>query len=117
WITPRREQLHQAFIDALEQLAGLAEERRDYATAIRHTNRLLHHDPLREAAHRRLMGLNALNGDRAAALQAYHTCANILRRELAVEPAEETQQVYERLLGQQTPIARETTPGATGVTQ
>ena len=69
WILPERERLAQAFVAALEQLVLLHEERRNYAAAIVHAQRLLRHDPLHEATYRRLMRLYALNGDRTAALR------------------------------------------------
>ncbi len=98
WILPERERLSQAFVGALERLILLLEEQRDYRTAIGYAQRLLRHDPLHEATCRRLMRLHALSGDRAGALRAYHTCATVLQRELAVEPSPATREVYERLL-------------------
>ncbi|NIO70856.1 MAG: AAA family ATPase [Anaerolineae bacterium] len=98
WILPERERLSQAFIGALERLIRLLEDGRDYRAAIGYAQRLLRHDPLHEATCRRLMRLHALSGDRAGALRAYHTCATILQRELAVEPSPATREVYERLL-------------------
>ena len=100
WILPERERLRNAFAAALDDLMLLAESERDYPAAIAHARRLLRHDPLHEASYRRLMRLLALIGDRAAALQVYHTCATLLRREVGVDPGPETQQAYERLLRQ-----------------
>ena len=76
----------------------LHEERRDYAAAIAHGQRLLAYDPLHEATYRRLMRLFALSGDRAAALRVYHTCVATLERELGVPPGRATHEAYERLL-------------------
>lgn len=98
WVLSERERLHQAFIQAMEQLTLLLESQRDYAAGIAHALRLLRHDPLHEATYRRLMRLHALDGDRAGALRAYHTCATILERELGVEPSPATREAYERLL-------------------
>lgn len=99
WILPLREALRQAYLSALERLVRLLEEQRDYEAAIRHAQRLLRHDPLHEATYRCLIRLHALNGDRAGALQVYHTCAAVLQRELGVEPSAATRQAYEQLLG------------------
>jgi len=98
WILPERERLRQAFTEALERLISLLEGQRDYPAAITHAQRLLRHEPVHEATYRDLMRLYALNGDRAAALHTYHTCATILRRELDVQPNRETREAYERLL-------------------
>jgi len=98
WIIPQREGLRQAYLNALDRLARMLEEARDYGAAIASAQRLLRHDPLHEATCRNLIRLHALNGDRAAALRVYHTCATILRRELGVEPSAATRQAYEQLL-------------------
>ena len=98
WLLAERDRLAQAYGAALERLATLCEERRDYARAIGHAQALLRHDPLHEPAYTQLMRLHALNDDRAAALHAYHTCVTVLRRELDVEPGPPTRELYERLL-------------------
>lgn len=43
-------------------------------------------DPLHEPAHRWLMQLYALSGQRAAALRQYRECVRILEGELGVSP-------------------------------
>jgi DNA-binding SARP family transcriptional activator len=101
WILPERERLRNAFAQALAELTLLAETERDYPVAIAYVRRLLRHDPLHEVSYRRLMRLLALTGDRAGALQTYHTCATLLRREVGVDPSPETQESYARLLHQQ----------------
>ena len=98
WLLAERDRLAQAYGAALEQLAALYEERRDYRQAIGHAQALLRHDPLHEPAYALLMRLHALNDDRAAALHTYHTCATVLRRELDVEPGPATRELYARLL-------------------
>lgn len=106
WILPERDRLHQAFLQALEQLAELLEQERDYTAALAVAQRLLHQDPLREEAYRQLMRLYAVRGDRAAALRIYHTCVSALERELGVEPGQATRAAYERLLHAQEPDER-----------
>ncbi len=97
WIVPVRERMRQQLLDALEQLIWLAEAERAYATAIRHANQLLQHDPLHEATYRQLMRLYMLDGNRAGALRTYQRCVTWLQRELGVEPGGEIQQAYARL--------------------
>jgi DNA-binding SARP family transcriptional activator len=98
WVLTERERLRQDFARTLERLIGLLERQRAYSAAIQVAQRLLRHDPLHEAAYRRLMRLHALHGDRARALRTYHTCATVLQRELDVEPSTATQEAYDRLL-------------------
>lgn len=97
WLLPIRQQLHRDVLYAIEQLINLAEHQREYRAGIRYAQRLLGFDPLHEAGYRRLMQLHALNGDRAAALQNYHTYVALLQQELGVEPEEETQALYQHL--------------------
>jgi DNA-binding SARP family transcriptional activator len=98
WIVSERQRLSQAFQRALEKLTRLLEDQQEYGAAIRYAQRLLRHDPLREASYRRLMRLHALTGDRAGALRIYHKCAAVLERELDLEPSQVTRDMYEQLL-------------------
>ncbi len=98
WLAPERERLRQAYLDALEQLAQLAEAARDLDAAVTATQRLLLADPLCEPAYGRLMRLHAARGDHAAVRRVFHACATTLQRELGVEPDAATRELYERLL-------------------
>jgi DNA-binding SARP family transcriptional activator/predicted ATPase len=103
WIQEDRERLHQSFQHALERLILLLEEERQYAAAIGYAERLLRSDRFHEAAHRQLMRLHLLNGDRPSALRTYHTCSAMLARELGVEPSPATQELYQRTLRTEKP--------------
>jgi DNA-binding SARP family transcriptional activator/predicted ATPase len=97
WIEPVRDGLARRCEEALAELVSLLEQQREYATAIRRVRHWLQHDPVDEAAYRWLMRLLALGGDRAAALQAYRQCEEVLRRELGAAPAAATTRAYERI--------------------
>jgi len=115
WLFEEREWLRQRYLEALERLAALLEARGDYAQAIRYTERLLRHDPLREETYRLLMQLYDARGDRARALRVYHTCAETLERELGVEPSAPTREAYEALLPLEwEPMAAERQAGRVG---
>jgi len=98
WVLSERERLGLRLTAALERLVLLHELDRQYGAAIKVAQQLLHHDPVHEATHRRIMRLHALNGDRARALRAYHRCATVLERELGIEPSPQTRAAYQRLL-------------------
>jgi predicted ATPase/DNA-binding SARP family transcriptional activator/Tfp pilus assembly protein PilF len=98
WIVPERERLRNLLQEALERLSILWEQRGSYAAAITCSQRLLRHDPLREATYRQLMRLHALNGDPVDVSRVYQTCVAVLQRELAVEPSAATRAEYERLV-------------------
>jgi predicted ATPase len=44
------------------------------------------------------MRLHAARGDRASALRVYHTCVEVLQRELGVEPGPAVRAIYQRLV-------------------
>ena len=54
-------------------------------------------EPWREEAHQQMMRLLARSGQRSAALAQYEICCRILAHELGVEPARETQALYNRI--------------------
>ncbi len=62
-----------------------------------HARRWLALDPLHEPAHRELIRLHALTGDRTAALEQYRACVRTLSRELGVAPLQETAELYEQV--------------------
>ncbi len=109
WILPERERLRQLYLGALARLIGVLESQGEYRAAISHAQRLLRYDPLHEETYRQLMRLHVQNGDRVGALRAFHTCAAVLERELAVEPSPVTRAQYEQLLLQATPASATTT--------
>src|SRR5882672_7907434 len=70
--------------------AARLEREGQIAQALRLAATLLEDDPLLEHAHRRLMRLHYLRGDRAAALAAFARCREVLVRHLKAQPARET---------------------------
>lgn len=98
WILPLREQMRRAYGEALERLVLLLDEQRDYGRAIPYAQRLVHHDPLHEAAYRHLMHLHLAQGQRGEALRVYQTCKAMLRQEFGIPPGRATRRLHERLL-------------------
>lgn len=90
--------------EILEQLARLCAEREDYNAAIEYGRRWLALDRLNETAHRQLISLYALSGQRAAAKRQFEECRRILKEELNAEPEEETLQLL-RGLQKKRPLA------------
>ncbi|HEX6387255.1 MAG TPA: BTAD domain-containing putative transcriptional regulator, partial [Anaerolineae bacterium] len=97
WMLGERERLRQLALQALTVLADHHVQQGNYAPAIEYTMRLLAMDAWREEAHRELMLLLALSGQRSAALAQYEKCRRILDEELGVEPAAETTALYEQI--------------------
>ncbi len=98
WVVLERERL---FMLALRALTGLIQsfiawgERDEAIVACR---RFLALDPLQEDMNRLLMRLYWETGQRAQALRHYRTYRDRLRCELDVEPLEETEELYQRIL-------------------
>jgi DNA-binding SARP family transcriptional activator/tetratricopeptide (TPR) repeat protein len=97
WILPIREELHQLFISALDRLAFLQEEAREYPEALHTARRLVQADPLQPDANQRLMRLYALVGDRPAALKVYHTYSRLLLQEVGIKPDAQIEDLYQRI--------------------
>jgi len=97
WMLLKREWLHGQVLQALDALAVYYERRREWEAALRAARRQVELDPFREAAHRQVMRLLALRGQRNAALMHYETCRRWLADQLGVEPADETTILYERI--------------------
>lgn len=93
WIFFRREALRSRLIQALERLIEQNFEEEDERGAILAATRLVSLDPLSESAQRSLIKAHLLAGDRAAAERQYANCVKLLRDELDVEPAAETERL------------------------
>lgn len=91
WAAVEREVSHQAMLEGARRLSHFYLERQQSLPAIESTRQWLTLDPLDERAHQQLMRLLALNGQRSAALQHYALCQQLLKDELGIEPAPETQ--------------------------
>jgi predicted ATPase/DNA-binding SARP family transcriptional activator/TolA-binding protein len=104
WIMATRERLERQAIDAHWQLATHYRHWRRYAEALPHAYEMVRLDPLSERGHRLLMHLLARDGQVSAALAQYENCRAILKTELAVEPAPETERLYNQIRRIRQPI-------------
>jgi DNA-binding SARP family transcriptional activator len=86
------------YLEALDSLIEHCTAQGAYHEAIAYAQRYLETDELAEKAHRRLIELYALDGDRGAALRQFERCATILERELGVSPLPETRMAYQVVL-------------------
>lgn len=97
WVTVQQGIWQRRLDELFQTLSGYQLESGNHTAALLTTQRWLAHDPLQEAAHRRLMLLYSLLGNRAAMIEAFETCRQTLADELGVAPAEETAVLYQRL--------------------
>jgi DNA-binding SARP family transcriptional activator len=106
WLQAERDRLREMAVESLARLLGMQRQANDVAGALQTALRLLALDPLQEAVHRTVMRLQVSQGRRDAALRQYQACADLLERELGVEPEADTKELYSQILRQR----RERTP-------
>ena len=112
WVSAERERLRQRALHTLHTLADTHTARGEYAAGIDACTRLLQFDPWREDAHRQLMLLLALSGQRDAALAQYGACSRMLKEEFDAEPDPETTALYDQIRAGKAPASSSGRPSA-----
>jgi DNA-binding SARP family transcriptional activator len=97
WQTAQAGALRSELAGSLERLIHDERDVGHLPKALAHARRWLELDPLNETAHRELMRLHALTGDRSAAIRQYHEAVHLLDRDLGVAPLDETVTLYETI--------------------
>ncbi|MCA9916400.1 MAG: tetratricopeptide repeat protein [Anaerolineales bacterium] len=105
WSLILHEQTQRQVLTALHHLSSHYTRHGKFTQARQYAIRQVELEPYREEAHRQIMLTLARSGQRSAALAQYETCRRILAEELGVEPAFETQALYQRIrsAGQSSP--------------
>jgi DNA-binding SARP family transcriptional activator len=98
WCAERRRVLAELNVRLLLGLADLLEARGDVAPAVDCLREVLSEDPTREEVHRRLIRLWAETGCREQAIRQFHTCEQMLRRDLDLVPQPETVSLFQDVL-------------------
>ncbi len=88
WCQSQREHYQQIAFEGFDKLIRSAEDKKDYSTALKHAQNRLNLDQLQEKSHYKLIYLYAKQGNRAAALQQYEKCQQILAETLNIRPSE-----------------------------
>lgn len=97
WVVMERERTRQLRIQALESASALLTARGRYGEAALLAHAAVESDPLRESAHRAAISAQLAAGNRAEALRLYRRYAEVLRRELQLEPPPELRQLAHAL--------------------
>ncbi len=97
WRLFTQEALHRQALETFDHLVAYHTRRAEYPLAVAYLRRELVLVPWREEAHRDLMRLLAMSGERSAALAQYQTCRKALAQELGVEPAPETRALFDSI--------------------
>jgi DNA-binding SARP family transcriptional activator len=98
WAERRRDELAATLLRALDVLVDGLSGGPFEEEALRYVNEALALDPYRETTHVRLVRLRVGQGNRAQAVRAYERCREVLRRDLGVEPSDQTEAACRDLL-------------------
>src|SRR5499426_2470352 len=91
WVDEQRSYYNEQYLHMLETLAMAAFAQKEWPRALQLASQILRDDPYREDIHCLVMRTHAAQGNRAAVKKQYETLRALLRKELGVEPASETQ--------------------------
>lgn len=105
WVAWERERLRSAFEKTMKQLLDRLLEARRWDDLLAWGERWLALGHAPEPAYRALMLAHGERGDAASVATVYRRCVEALRREFGVEPSEQTQAVFQRLVGSERPRA------------
>lgn len=104
WMRRERHRLHRLCCEALIHFIQQTSAANAWTQAIGWTEQLLQLEPADEDAHRQLMMLYSLMGQRNRALVQYTACCEVLARELDVAPAAETVSLFQEIREGRTPV-------------
>jgi len=99
WVEEQRSYYNEQYLHMLETLAVAALGQKEWPRALQLASQILRDDPYREDIHCLVMRTHAAQGNRAAVKEQYETLRALLRKELGIEPAAETQKIYRGLIG------------------
>ena len=98
WAEEQRTYYREMYLRLLEILAATAQKSEEWGRSLQLAQQILREDPFREDVHCRVMRAHAALNNRVAVREQYETLRKLLRKELGVEPAPETQKVYRELV-------------------
>jgi DNA-binding SARP family transcriptional activator len=98
WCLYDRERLSLLYLNTLGKLTAFHEAQGTYERGLEFARQVLARDPTREVAHRQLMRIYWLLGDRHEALAQYKLCSQILHEEMGIDPTPKTKLLYERMV-------------------
>lgn len=97
WCIIERERYQRIYLMMLGRLVQYCEVNGDFEAGLAYGAEILRSDRAYERAHRQMMRLYLLSGDRSQALRQYERCVDALNEELGVAPSKRTIQLYEKI--------------------
>lgn len=98
WVEEQRSYYREQNLRMLEVLAVAAQKNEEWPRSLQLAQQILGDDQFREDVHCMIMRAHAALGNRAAVKDQYEHLRRVLRKELGVEPATETQKIFKELM-------------------
>jgi ATP/maltotriose-dependent transcriptional regulator MalT len=98
WVEEQRSYYREQRLRMLEVLAVAAQKSEEWSRSLQLAQQILGDDQFREDVHCMIMRAHAALGNRAAVKEQYEHLRRVLRKELGVEPAAETQKIFKGLM-------------------
>jgi ATP/maltotriose-dependent transcriptional regulator MalT len=98
WITPERERLRQAHVEAALMLAEIYFQHGQPAEALRTCQHVIEHEATSESAYRLKMQIHSRLGDKASLIRTYRDCEESLQSLFGLPPSDETQELFRKLV-------------------
>jgi DNA-binding SARP family transcriptional activator len=95
WVESERERFRQLRLHALERLCERLYTAGRFDDALEAGLAAVSAEPLRESAHRAMIGMHLAEGNVCEAVRQYDTCERLMSRELGVRPSRKTLQLVE----------------------
>jgi len=103
WVTGAQEHFHLQAMRAYDDVLAHYLDARDHEAVMHWADRCLRLDPCAESAHQAKMKALLSLGNRQGAIRHFQQMEQVLARELGIEPADDTRELYERILAGPTP--------------
>jgi adenylate cyclase len=103
WLAPSRADLERKVLAVLARIGELCTAAGDAAAALEAAERMFAIDPLREEIHCRLLDACGAAGRRADGLRHYAAIAEMMKRELGINPGTQTREIARRLRAEMDP--------------
>jgi DNA-binding SARP family transcriptional activator len=105
WTGLPRDYWRNMYLDLADRLSEHYLHEDELAAAMALCEKILSLDNCNEQAHRRLMQCYQTQGQRHLAVRQYRQCVRTLKTELDVPPCEETQSLYDKIMGNRRSLA------------
>lgn len=98
WVIERRERLKLLYLNLLMALGNYHERRGEPVMALDYYKKSLAEDEYQETTHQAMMRCYMALGDRHRAIQHFREMAQVLKQDLGIDPATETQRLYKQII-------------------